>query len=130
MPNHQIGWFRAQQMSARVLMALLISMPPAAIAACNEAAEGSASYRNAVARVEALPQYKEWLKRLAEKPGAKATMLPAIDKQSSIASSCYWSVTVYSNEGTHLSRWKTLFVGVGNGSVLAEDTNGQPIPLK
>jgi hypothetical protein len=105
------------------------SVPAFAVAACDEVAEGSKSYDKAVAQVRALPEFKSWLKYVSDHPGVKAVTMPSVDKQSLVRGRCYWSVTAYSDEGTHLHRWNTFYVSVGGKSILVENPEGEAVSL-
>jgi hypothetical protein len=109
--------------------ALLV--PLAAFAACDASADRDVTgYTKASTRVTRLAEFKAWNDQLQAKPGVKAVLGAAMDKQSMVKGKCYWSVTVYSDEGSHLSRWRTFFVPVTQGAVLLENANGEPVPLR
>jgi hypothetical protein len=103
-----------------------------AYATCNATAETDpGGYKQASNRVAKLAEFKAWYDHVKARPQVKAIFGSHVDKQSTLNRKCYWSVTVYSDEGTHLSRWQTFFVPVANGAMLIEDlTTGEPVPLR
>jgi hypothetical protein len=119
-------------MRLRILVAIgSLALLPSVAGACSERAEGSRSWEDAVRQVERLTEVKGWRRYVSERPPAKVVYLPAVDKQSLIAGQCYWSVTLYSDEGTHLHRWNTFYVGVGRKDILVNDyTGGEPLSLE
>jgi hypothetical protein len=56
-------------------------------------------------------------------------VLPALDKQQTINGGRYWSVTAYSDEGTHLHRWNTFYAAVDAAGILFMSLDGAPISL-
>src|SRR5712691_6098966 len=90
-------------MRLRVLVAVpVLALLPSLASACSEQAEGSQSWELAVHQVERLTEVNAWRRYVSQRPPAKVTLLPAVDRQSLIAGHCYWSVTLYSDEGTNL----------------------------
>jgi hypothetical protein len=109
--------------------ALSLSQLATANAACDAQAEGSPSYERAAKRVEALPEYKKWRSFASERPGVHAARLPMLDRQVSFGRHCYWSVSAYSNEGTHMHLWQTFLVDHHSGRILVQDLEGMPVSL-
>jgi len=116
------------KLNALVFVLLLCSMTMAN-GACDKQADESASYKRAVRRVEALPEYKKWRSLVSASPGVHAARLPAVDRQMTIGHHCYWSISEYSDEGTHIHRWQTFLVSQHGKRILVEDLEGTPIPL-
>jgi len=86
-------------------------------------------YREAIGQVRMLQTFKTWQAEVAAKPGRKIAFGFSVDKQQVMKDRCYWSVTIYSDEGSHLSRWKTFLVPTQTGDILAENGNGDFVPL-
>lgn len=122
---------RCVTMPLRVfLAAVALALMPSAVSACSERPEGSRSYESAVRRVLQLPEVKAWRELIAQHPRFKAIHLPDVDHQSLIGGRCYWSVTLYSAEGTHLHRWHTFYVRLAEKEILVDDiTGGEPLSL-
>jgi hypothetical protein len=98
-------------MRLRVVLAVLaLALWPPLASGCSERAEGSPSYEAAVREIQRLPEVRAWQRYVAERPPAKVALLPVVDKQYLIQGRCYWSVTLYSDEGTHFHRWNTFYV--------------------
>jgi len=104
-------------------------MPCAALAQCDEVAAGSASYAMAIDRIRALPEFKAWASHVAGQPGVKAVTFPAMDRQHLIGGRCYWSVSAYSDEVTHLHRWNTFYLSLDGKQTMVMDMEGAPISL-
>ena len=118
-------------MRLRVLLAApLLALVPSLVCACSERAEDSPSWDAALRRLDQLPEVAAWARYVSQTPGVKAVLSPAVDKQSLITGRCYWSVTLYSDEGTHLHRWNTFYVSVDGDEILVDDvTGGEPVSL-
>ena len=97
-------------------------------AKCDATAGGDADgYLNASNRVATLSEFQSWLAAVKSRPGVKAMFGTHIDKQVRTRGKCYWSVSVYSDEGSHLSLWQTFLVPVDGGVVLKRDSaTGEP----
>jgi hypothetical protein len=110
---------------------MLICLPLAAIADCDVRAEADPnSYQNAVVRVSRLRDFRAWSEDVRKrKPGVLVAFGSTVDKQELANKKCHWSVTVYSVENSHLSRWKTFLVPLEGGEVVArDDANGVLVP--
>ena len=47
-----------------------------------------------------------------------------VARQIAIRGRCYWSLTAYSDEGTHLHRWNTFFASIDGKRVLVDNIAG------
>jgi len=112
-----------------VFAGILGLMPCAALAQCDEAAAGAASYETATGRIRALPEFKAWANHVSSRPGVKPVIVPAMDKQQLIEGRCYWSVSAYADQVTHLHRWNTFYVSLDGKQTMVMDMEGAPISL-
>lgn len=98
-----------------------------AASACDAKAVGSKDYLKASQLVEQLPDVQAW-KGWHRRPMAFGMPM---DGQVRFGGRCYWSVSVYADEGDHLSQWNVFLVHLGSGDMLVSDiTGGEPLPLQ
>ena len=116
----------------RAMASLALSAAMAgAYAACDSTASSNAEgYRKASDRVTAIAEFKSWYARTRER-GSKAIFGAHVDKQTTFERKCYWSVSVYADEGPRLQLWQIFYVPTDAGAVLVVDpTTGEPKPLR
>jgi hypothetical protein len=111
-----------------VYAALALSLASVALAEgrCNEAAEGSAAYKNATDLVRQLPEYQAW-SRSHNFPEA---FNGALDKEVLLGGKCYWSISVYADRPERLELWHVFFLHQPANEILVESIEGEPIALK
>ena len=115
--------------SIATFLALSLVYFPAASATCDKQAAGSSSYQRAVKRVEALPEYQRWLSLVSATQGAHPARLPFVDRQIRWGRRCYWSISAYEDQGTHLHLWQIFLVSQDGNHILVEDLEGNPMSL-
>ncbi|MBB2487332.1 hypothetical protein H5407_19020 [Mitsuaria sp. WAJ17] len=95
--------------------------------ACDAQAVGSQDYLKATRLVEQLPDFQAWT-GWHRRPTAFGMPM---DGQVRTGGRCYWSVSVYADEGDHLSLWNVFLVHLGSGDMLVSDvTGGEPLSLQ
>ena len=89
--------------------------------------QSSESYKNAVQRLQALPAVMDWQDQVTES-GSTAKFLPPADWQIEMDGRCYWSIGLYSDEGTHFHLWRNYLVSA-DGVVLEEVDDDEPLAM-
>ncbi len=112
------------------ISALVAVIPVSAQGECDANGEGSASYEYALAIVTGLPEFQRSADYLSQHAGIKLVHVPSMDQQTPIHGKCYWSVTIYTAEITHLHRWNTFYVSMDGKRILVMDAEGNPISLR
>jgi hypothetical protein len=103
----------------------------AACLGCPTTPAQSREYRQAWRAVERIAEFKAWRSYVAAHPPARIVTMPERSPQQvEIRGKCFTSITVYSDEGTHLHRWNTFYVQVPSGTVLVGSPEGEPITLR
>jgi len=117
--------------SGITLASALLGIAMTCQAACDSTAEADTTgYRKASDRITTLPEFRSWYERVKAK-GEKAIFGAHVDKQQFFERKCYWSVSVYSDEGTRLHLWQAFLVPVAGGSILRIDpVTGEPAHLR
>ncbi len=100
-----------------------------ALAACSALTSGSEQERGAFSRIMAISEVKAWLSHISSRPNVHAAFVPAEGTQV-IAGRCYWKITLYSDEGSHLHLWNTFFVSATGNGVLIVDNDGNPLSVR
>jgi hypothetical protein len=111
------------------LAAVAALFVPTAFAACDATVSTDRlGYREAVNQVRMLEEFKTWRAQLVAKR-ARAAFGFSVDKQQFVRGDCYWSVTIYSDEGSGLQHWKTFFVPTQAGEILSSTDTGKLAPI-
>jgi hypothetical protein len=102
-----------------VLVGALFLAGTSARAECEQSAsQSSEAYAKAVRRLQSIPAVMDW-QDLVSESGSTAKFLPPADWQVEIEGRCYWSVGLYSDEGTHFHLWHNYLVGT-DGEIFKE----------
>ena len=104
----------------RVLFALFLVLASFASQAadnCTGPAEGSKDYIKATKLIESLPEFNKW---------NKSHRLPIafgepMDSKMLNEGICYWSVSVYADQGSRLELWNIFLVPVFGQKILVQD---------
>lgn len=121
--------FKRSVIRSLVLVSALFFAGASAYAECeHSASQSSEAYAKAVRRLQSLPAVMDWQDMVSES-GSTAKFLPPADWQIEVDGRCYWSVGLYSDEGTHFHLWHNYLVGT-DGEVLQEAGEDEPLALK
>jgi hypothetical protein len=100
-----------------VLFLVLASFLSQAADNCTGSAEGSKEYIKATKLIESLPEFNKW---------TKSHRLPIafgepMDSKTLNEGICYWSVSVYADQGSRLELWNIFLVPVFGQKILVQD---------
>jgi hypothetical protein len=113
-----------------VFCGALVLASAAARAECTQnGAQSSESYAKAVHRLQTLPAVMDWQDAVSES-GATPKFLPPADWQIEVDGRCYWSIGLYSDEGTHFHLWHNYLVDADGTTVLKEANDDEPLALR
>ncbi len=113
-----------------VLCGALVLASASAQAECDRNVDrASESYVKAVHRLQTLPAVIDWQDAVTES-GSTPKFLPPADWQIELDGRCYWSIGLYSDEGTHFHLWHNYLVDANSAEVLKEVDDGEPLALQ
>src|SRR5436190_22638030 len=93
-----------------ILVGALVFASATAHAECGQnGGMASESYAKAVHRLQTLRTVMDW-QDLVSESGATPAFMPPADWQIEVDGRCYWSIGLYSDEGTHFHLWHNYLV--------------------
>jgi hypothetical protein len=118
-------------MFSRLLVLVLAASSSMAHSACPPVTLESPQYAKATRIVQQLPEFKEWQRYVAEHPPSKIILgVESFVKSVPIEGRCFVSVSIYSDEETHLHRWNTFYVSLQSRRILVQDLEGEAVSLR